>query len=163
MSCSNYKYSDTCGESIFAPCVYVEQTFPAISSLSDESCTDLDSVISDLYTLVNKSYVDMSSYDKGCLDYSPIADADIKPINVLNKLTEEICDLKPLEGLLNTDGTLKDIPEFDISKLQLCCLAPDPCDVTPTTLEQLLQIIINKVCLCCDSITCPSNPTLFPS
>jgi hypothetical protein len=143
--------------------VYVEQTFPAISSLSDESCTDLDSVISDLYTLINNSYVDMSSYDKGCLDYSPIADADIKPINVLNKLTEEICDLKPLEGLLNTDGTLKDIPEFDISKLQLCCLAPDPCDVTPTTLEQLLQIIINKVCLCCDSITCPSNPTLFPS
>jgi hypothetical protein len=143
--------------------VYVEQTFPAISSLSDESCTDLDSVISDLYTLINNSYVDMSSCDKGCLDYSPIADADIKPINVLNKLTEEICDLKPLEGLLNTDGTLKDIPEFDISKLQLCCLAPDPCDVTPTTLEQLLQIIINKVCLCCDSITCPSNPTLFPS
>mgnify|MGYP001258496186 FL=1 len=166
MSCSNYKFKDTCGESIFAPCVYVEQTFPDISSLSSESCTDLDKVIADLYTLVNKSYVDMHTYAKGCLDYSPTTDADIKPVQVLNKLTEEVCKLQPLMGLIDTTvnpNVLKKIPEFDINKLNLCCLVPDPCGATPATLEQLLQIIINKVCLCCDSITCASNPTLFPS
>ncbi len=167
MSCSNYKFKDTCGESIFAPCVYVEQTFPAVSSLSSESCTDLDTVIADLYTLVDKSYVDMSTYAKGCLDYSPTADADITPVQVLNKLTEEVCELQPLMGLIDTTVTpnvLKKIPEFDISKIELCCLAPDPCGVTPTTLEQLIQIMINKICLEASTpIVCPSNPALFPA
>ena len=153
MSCNSYKYSDTCGVSIYAPCVYVERTttdaFPSMSSLVGDECADLDSVITDLYDLVEKSYVDMSSYNKGCLYYSPTLDADITPIQVLNKLTEEVCTLQPLEGLLETDGTLKSIPEFDISNLTLNCLAPDPCGATPTTLEELLQTIINKLCVCC--------------
>lgn len=153
MSCNSYKYSDTCGVSIYAPCVYVERTatdaFPSMSSLVGDECADLDSVITDLYDLVEKSYVDMSSYNKGCLDYSPTLDADITPIQVLNKLTEEVCTLQPLEGLLETDGTLKSIPEFDISNLTLNCLASDPCGATPTTLEELLQTIINKLCVCC--------------
>tara|TARA_S200002703_G_scaffold8860_2_gene8852 strand:+ start:4064 stop:4543 length:480 start_codon:yes stop_codon:yes gene_type:complete len=158
MSCNSYKYSDTCGQSIYATCVNVEHDFIAPSSLAGETCTDLDAAITDIYALINKTYVDMAGdisgatggpYVKGCLDYSPTADADITPIQVLNKLTEEVCTLQPLEGLLETDGTLKPIPEFDISNLNLNCLVPDPCGATPTTLEELLQTIINKLCVCC--------------
>lgn len=140
MGCNSFKYSDTCGTTLFATCVNVEQTFPSISSLSSESCTDLDSVIEDLYELIDKSYVDMTDYDKGCLNYSPTADADITPIQVLNKLTEELCTLKT---------TVSNLDTIDIADLNLTCLGnTDTCGnpVTLTTMTQVIQLLIDKVC-----------------
>ncbi len=147
MGCNNYKFNDTCGQSVFATCVDVEITFPTVSNLNGETCSDLDSVIQDLYELVDESYVDMSTYAKGCLDYSPTADADITPIQVLNKLTSELCTIKTAVNSLPTP--IADIPTFNISNLTLGCLVPDPCGATPANLEELLQTIINKLCVCC--------------
>lgn len=140
MGCGNYKYSDTCGQSIFATCVNVEQTFPSISSLNSETCTDLDSVIEDLYSIVSESYVDMSLYDKGCLDFSPTADENITPVQVLNKLTTTLCSLQT---------TVNSIDTVDIANLDYTCLGPvDPCGepISVTNLEDLLQLMIDKIC-----------------
>jgi len=140
MACNSFKYSDTCGTSLFATCVNVEQEFPSISSLSNQSCTDLDSVIEDLYELINNSYVDMDSYEKGCLDYSPTADADITPVDVLNKLTSELCTLK-----VTVDG----LSSVNIDDLDFSCLGPlDACGVplAVSNLTDLIQVLINEVC-----------------
>ena len=140
MGCNSFKYSDTCGISLFATCVKVEQTFPSISSLEGESCTDLDSVLTDIYELIDKSYVDMSVYAKGCLNYSPTADADITPVQVLNKLTSELCTLK---------STVAAIDTVDVNTLDLTCLGPvDTCGeiIAVANLQELLQLLINEVC-----------------
>lgn len=140
MGCNNHKYSDTCGCSPFATCVTVQQEFPEISSLDGENCSDLDTVIEDLYELIGKSYVDISDYEKGCLDYSPTLDADITPIQVLNKLTSEICTLKT---------TVSDIDSVDISELDLSCLGnTDTCGepLNITDLKGLLQELVNRIC-----------------
>lgn len=140
MGCNSFKYSDTCGTSLFATCVNVEQEFPSISSLNNESCTDLDSVIEDLYELIDKSFVDMEAYDKGCLNFSPTADADITPIQVLNKLTSELCSLK---------DTVEAFDNVDIDDLDYSCLGPlDTCGepLNVTNLKDLIQVLINEVC-----------------
>lgn len=140
MACNGFKYSDTCGTSMFATCVNVQQTFPSISSLSNESCTDLDSVIEDLYELVEKSYVDMTQYDKGCLNYSPTLDANITPVEVLNKLTSELCTLKTTVAAIDT---------VDINNLDFSCFGTtDLCGalISVNNLEELLQLMIDKIC-----------------
>lgn len=144
MSCSGYKYNDTCKPTM-ATCVEVEQTFPSISSLSGQTCSDLDTVLEDIYDLIENNTVDMTQYDKGCLDYSPLSDSQIKPINVLNKLTEELCTLKT---------TVAGIDSVDISDLDYSCLGTtDPCGnpVSISNLKDLLQLLIDKHCDCCNS------------
>ena len=138
-TCNSYTYSDTCGTVLSATCVEVEQTFPGISSISG-TCSDLDTVISDLYNLVDDTYIDMSVYNKGCLDFSPTADADITPIQVFNKLTSELCTLK---------STVDSIDTVDINNLDFSCLGPtDTCGdpLAVNNLEDLLQLIIDKLC-----------------
>lgn len=140
MGCNQHKYSDTCGPNLYATCVTVQHTFPEISSLDGDTCSDLDSVIEDLYELIDKTYIDMSSYSKGCLDYSPTLDVNITPVQVLNKLTSEICTLK---------GIVDNIDSVDIDALDLSCLGPtdtcgEPLNITNTT--QLLQELIDRIC-----------------
>ena len=148
MGCNNYKFNDTCGQSVFATCVDVEITFPTVSNLNGETCSDLDSVIQDLYELVDESYVDMSVYDKGCLDYSPTADADITPIQVLNKLTSELCTLKTTVGTFPSASL---IPQLDMSAvlplIPAGCFS-GTCEADPQNLQELLIAIIGKLCAC---------------
>lgn len=159
MSCNSYKYSDTCGQSIYATCVNVEHDFIAPSSLAGETCTDLDAAITDIYALINKTYVDMAGdisgatggpYVKGCLDYSPTADADITPIQVLNKLTSEVCTLKTTVALLPTAYDKIPTLDFDNINIPIGCFS-GTCDPDPATLEELLNAIIAKLCTCCSS------------
>ena len=126
MSCNSYKFSDTSGTSLYATCVNVEHNYIAPSSLAGQTCTDLDTVIADVYALINKSYVDMAGdisgvtggpYVKGCLDYSPTADADITPIQVLNKLTAELCTLKTTVASIPTP--LDKIPTLDMANINI--------------------------------------------
>jgi len=140
MGCNNSKYSDTCGVQVYATCVTVEQTFPSISSLSGESCADLDAVVTDLYELAIASQVDMTAYDKGCLDYSPTLDADITPVDVLNKLTSVLCTVQ---------SDLAALDAVDISVLDWSCLGPtDTCGdpISVTTTAELIQLLIDEIC-----------------
>lgn len=159
MSCNSYKYSDTCGQSIYATCVNVEHDFIAPSSLAGETCTDLDAAITDIYALINKTYVDMAGdisgatggpYVKGCLDYSPTADADITPIQVLNKLTSELCTLKTSVALIPEPYDKIPTLNMDNINIPIGCFS-GTCDPDPATLEELLNAIIAKLCTCCSS------------
>ena len=141
MSCRTYTPSDTCGNPVESPCVRVEITFPSISSLFSTTCTTLDVVLEDIYSIL-ESY-DISTYDKGCLTIE-----EITLVNVLQAQTDKICELEDriefLEdpcNILNMDITRCGI---DVSCLQL----DDPCDpVTPiTTLQELLVKLIEKAC-----------------
>jgi hypothetical protein len=141
MSCRTYTPSDTCGNPVESPCVRVEITFPSISSLFSTTCTTLDVVLEDIYSIL-ESY-DISTYDKGCLTIE-----EITLVNVLQAQTDKICELEDriefLEdpcNILNMDITSCGI---DVSCLQ----ANDPCDpVTPiTTLKELLVKLIEKAC-----------------
>jgi hypothetical protein len=118
-----------------------------MSSLTGQTCASLDEVVTDLYELVETSYIDMSLYVKDCLDYSPTADADITPLMVMNKHTEEICLLKTLTSSY-ADVTI------DISNVDYSCLGDtDPCGdpLSITNAEELIQAILDKLCDCCNT------------
>ena len=142
MSCRTYTPSDTCGNPVESPCVRVEITFPSISSLFSTTCTTLDVVLEDIYSIL-ESY-DISTYDKGCLTIE-----EITLVNVLQAQTDKICELEDriefLEdpcNILNMDITSCGI---DVS----CLRANDPCDPVTTipTLKELLVKLIEKACV----------------
>lgn len=141
MGCSNYSPSDLCGESILAQCVKFEDPnqsiIPSISSLSGQTCATVDEVITDMYGLIEDNYIDMSSYVKDCLSLT-----NPTPLDVLNKLTEEVCLLKTLTADY-ADETV------DIANLDLTCFAGnDPCGdpVSLTNLTDVIQLMIDKIC-----------------
>jgi hypothetical protein len=140
MACDGLKYNQTC-KTVYDTCVEVQVTVPDISSLSG-SCNDLSSVIDDIYTLVDNTYIDMSSFVPGCLVG---VDSTSEPIEVINTLAAKIC---AVEDVVDT------LPTFDIANLDISCMKTvDPCGDarTITTLEDLLQAIVEDLCNCCNS------------
>jgi hypothetical protein len=90
-----------------------------------------------MYGLIEDNYIDMSSYVKDCLTLT-----NPTPLDVLNKLTEEVCLLKTLTADY-ADVTV------DISDLDLTCFAGnDPCGdpVSLTNLTDVIQLMIDKIC-----------------
>lgn len=140
-NCSTYKPNTLCGESVLSQCVEFQDPdntiIPSISSLSGENCVSVDEALTDLYSLVEANYVDLSGYDGACLSYSPTT-----TLEVLNKHKEQICAL----NTLTTDyvNVTADISNLDISCLQ----TDDPCGDprTITNLEELLQALIEDLC-----------------
>ena len=141
MGCNSYSPNTLCGESVLAQCVKFEDPngsiIPSISSLSGQTCATVDEVITDMYDLIEDNYIDMSSYDDDCLSLT-----NPTPLDVLNKLTEEVCLLKTLTADY-ADVTV------DISDLDLTCFAGnDPCGdpVSLTNLTDVIQLMIDKIC-----------------
>lgn len=141
MSCRRYEPSDTCGEIVEATCVRVETTFPAVSSLVDESCANAKEVIDDIYSILQAA--DISEYDKGCLDV-----ATITLLNILQAQTDKICELEDRVAFLEDPCNILDMNITECGLDVSCLEAQDPCTpATPiTTIKELFAKLIEKSC-----------------
>lgn len=146
MACNNCgKATNMCGEKMFAPCVIVEgYEFPEFSGLSGEDCASLDIVIEDVYSILGDLQIDLSDFSSECLDLGE----EITVKSILTVHDEAICELKEdVENLQNICNILdKDISECTVD--YSCLLGTDPCgdEITISTLNDLLQVMINKIC-----------------
>lgn len=145
MACSNCgKATNMCGEIIFSPCVVVEGfKFPEFSGI-EEDCASLDVVIEDVYSVLSDLQIDLSDFESRCLEHGE----EITVKSILNVHDTAICDLKEdVENLQNICNILdKDISECTVD--YSCLLGTDPCgdQIIISTLNDLLQVIINKIC-----------------
>lgn len=139
MSC-NHKVKNTCGERLFATCVYYEQMVPAISELAQEDCYTVEEIIADIYGILEKQEVDLTALGQACITY-PLTDGEIKLADAILKLEEEICTLK--QNIATRESyNICEMPLADCN-LDLGTLV-DQCANPITTLGQLLQVLVDQ-------------------
>lgn len=133
---TNLKYN--CGDRRQnARCVLYEGYIPNYSKLIDEDCITLEETTEELYKNQEEilKSIDTSKLGKECIDYSEFQETNILKVNeALLTIEKEICNLK------------KNIDDDNSSlELDFKCLV-DPCNNNITSLNQLLQIMIDKIC-----------------
>lgn len=145
-NCGN-KVKNTCGEKVYATCVYYEEVVPAFSSLAEEDCITLEQTTGDTYELIGaiKDEIDLSDLTGGgvpCnLTYAPDENGNTVVKNVLLKYEEEICLLKAKVKALEETA----ICNIDITECDFTDLGVDECLNPITTLGELLQYILTKI------------------
>lgn len=142
----NDKIEYTCGKKVNARCVDYEGKHSECTNLTECSSrsvhTTLEDIADQLTDLCNK--VDTSGLSDSCLTYDESDGEQVRIVDILNKLQEEVCALK---DIVEAEEACPSIFTQDISCLGLDynCLA-DPCGVQPQNLAELLQLIINQAC-----------------
>lgn len=109
------------------------------------SCVSQYDVNKDLYTITDNiiTSLDLTDINNLCLTY-PQIDGKVQPKTAIIKNAEEICSLiDRVQELENKDFANLDITGFN---LNYQCLV-DPCGDPISSLGQLLQIMINSLCL----------------
>jgi len=143
MAC-NDDISNICIEPILSTCVDYQGDLGENTTIKDKGCVNQHEVNEDLYLITDNIIEDSSTSELGdlCLTY-PVTDGKITPKSVFEIHEQEICDLKDRVQTLE-EQTLANI---DISTLGLDfdCLV-DSCGDPITNLQQLLQIMITKIC-----------------
>ena len=133
--CRNNKIKCNCGTRQNARCVYYDGYLPKYSKL-DEDCVNIEETTEELYENQEKilDSIDLVKLGKECIDYSEFQETNILKVNeALLTIEKEICNLK------------KNIDDDNSSlELDFKCLV-DPCS-NITSLNQLLQIMIYKIC-----------------
>lgn len=137
----------TCGDSRSnSKCVFYDLNVPEYSDLYEDECPlVIEETTEDLYKLMTwvRESIDLKDFDKGCLDIESVKDSYNTKENrflikdVLSELIKKSC----FEG---SNGTSNNI-DFIIKNLDYKCLVDD-CGETPGSLQQFLQLIINKIC-----------------
>ena len=126
----------------YATCIIVESTPNPQSSLLDVECISQQDFNEDVYEQLEniQTQSDLSELGNLCLLYTTV-EGKIFVKNALLKMESEICLLKEEVETLKTTA----ICDLLISgcNLTLGDLA-DTCDNPPTTLKDLLQILINQ-------------------
>ena len=126
----------------YATCIITEITPNPQSSLLDVECMSQQDFNEDVYEQLEniQTQSDLSELIEQCLDYVLVG-GKLFVKNALLKQSEEICALKAEIETLKTTA----ICDLLISgcNLTLGDLA-DTCDNPPTTLKDLLQILINQ-------------------
>ena len=135
--CRNNKIKCNCGTHQNARCVYYDGYLPNYSKL-DEDCVNIEKTNEVLYENQEKilDSIDLVKLGKECIDYSEFQETNILKVNeALLTIEKEICNLK------------KNIDDDNSSlELDFKCLV-DPCNNNNiTSLNQLLQIMIDKIC-----------------
>jgi hypothetical protein len=142
MSCCGDNRKFNCGGlKTPAVCVTYRSYLPKYSKL-DKDCAVIEETTEELYKnqeFILKS-IDTSKLVEDCIDY-PMVEIDgedkILVVDVLQKLQDEICDLK--------DNTGSDCDCIDVTKIDLKCLEDEPC-ANPTSVTSILQLMIDKIC-----------------
>lgn len=144
MSCTGFTTKNTCGEKIFATCVYYEGVLPSITSLTTADCYTVEELVADTYQILTniEASVEVDSLlGNSCLSYT-LEGGVITPRQAMLKFEEEICSLKTqFDSIAQTQ--LCDIP-IAACNLDLKGLA-DQCSNPPTTFGELMQVLIDAV------------------
>lgn len=138
--CCNSK--NRCGGKQNSAHVLYERELPSVSELNDGECVTLEDTTSELYRILETMQQSISTegIGRGCIDYEESELGKVKLFEALTAFEREICKLK--ETLSKEDNKGVDISEWS---LDTKCLS-DPCGDEFSTLKQLMQAIIDKVC-----------------
>ena len=137
--CRNNKIKCNCGTRQNARCVYYDAYLPKYSKL-DEDCVSIDETTEELYENQEKilDSIDLVKLGKKCIDYSEFQEEDSLKVNeAFLTFEKEICELKNKKN--------DDSYSIDLDKIDFKCLS-DPCNNEITSLENLIQVLINEVC-----------------
>lgn len=145
MGCES-KIKHTCGTKVMANCTFYESEVPDLSGLTNDDCLTIEETTSDIYNYLEtlENSLDITGLGSECLEYDEV-DGEVTIGSVLQQFEKELCLLKG-EGSSNTTSTVLDISDMG---LDFKCLV-DPCNNSITELSQLLQLLIDKVCECCE-------------
>jgi hypothetical protein len=141
MDC-NKKVSNTCGTNQYAPCVFYELDLPDFSLIEDD-CVTIEDTTSDVYALISdiREQLDLSDLGEDCLTYALDSNSKIVVKNVLAKIEEKYCELEEKVNNLTETG----LCNISISECNLNLgTLTDNCDVQPSTLKALLQLLIDQ-------------------
>lgn len=137
--CRNNKIKCNCGTHQNARCVYYDAYLPKYSKL-DEDCVNINETTEELYENQEKilDSIDLVKLGKKCIDYSEFQEEDSLKVNeAFLTFEKEICELKNKKN--------DDSYSIDLDKIDFKCLS-DPCNNEITSLENLIQVLINEVC-----------------
>ena len=137
--CRNNKIKCNCGTRQNARCVYYDGYLPKHSKL-DEDCVNIDETTEELYENQEKilDSIDLVKLGKECIDYSEFQENDSLGVKeAFLTFEKEICELKNKKN--------DDSYSIDLDKIDFKCLS-DPCNNEITSLENLIQALIDKVC-----------------
>jgi hypothetical protein len=112
MSCNN-KTKNKCGSKNYASCIAYETPTPSFSSLYENTCTDIEETIEDIYTLIGgiKNEISVSSVANDCITFT-----NPKTINsVISQMYSKICSL---EDIIATQSTTLSTQAAQILALQ---------------------------------------------
>mgnify|MGYP003609290505 FL=1 len=133
---TNAKFN--CGERIPSACVFYKKYFPSYSTL-DKNCATIEETTEELYK--NQEYIlrsiDTSKLTEDCIDYPTVeinGEDKILIVDILQKIQDEICEMK------------EESTEDNSLELDFKCLV-SPCGETITSLKDLLQVLINEICI----------------
>lgn len=137
MGCYNENRKNNCGSKTPAICVYYYGYLPEYSKL-DPDCVVIEETTEELYK--NQEFIlesiDTSKLVEDCIEYHRNDDNKILVVDVLQKLQDEVCNLK--ENVPSDNG-------IDISGIEMKCLEDEPC-FNPNSLTGILQTMIDKIC-----------------
>lgn len=139
MGCNN-KIKHTCGDSLKAECVDYEGEVNPQSGLINDSCLSIEETTQDIYNQLEQ--IDVTDIDD-CLNYEEIG-GKILINSAVKTHGEEICAIKQQITALQNTAICNTI--ITGCNLDFKCLV-DSCGDDITTLGQLLQAMIDKICL----------------
>lgn len=137
-NCNKIKH--TCGSGRnFAVCIETEGEVNADSTLVGETCTNLQENLDDIYNQLEN--LDLSALGELCLTYVQEDNKNIVK-NVLLKHEEKICEYEERINELETINVCKQ--SITSCNLDFGDLV-DACGNQPTTLAEVLQIILTQL------------------
>lgn len=150
MGCKD-KISRTCGKKINAKCVDYEGEFHENTELDVCDGSSVEDVIEDINKQVDSlsSSLDLSELGDACIIYTPTGESLLAKDAFL-AMEAKICELAEYVGLPTPgcDGCHDCSPIFEESiecaNLDLGGLVDD-CGVQPSTLKELLQLLLDKL------------------
>lgn len=139
--CGNDKKYNCGGIKQQAACTFYEGCIPKYSKYKDDDCVTVEEAICEIYTNQETilESIDTAKLDKSCIDYptTRINGKDIITIvSVLNEHQKLLCE---------KDDTGSET-DLDLSGLDLKCLSDD-CNNNVKSLKQVLQLIIDEICI----------------
>lgn len=152
MSCNN-KISDRCVKKTTALCTTYEGTLSAGSDLTESPCLNVQEVIEDINVQIDEITTDINVsglINDQCIAYPVIGDK-VTVRSAVYTLNTRVKELMTFVGM-NCDGSdASDCPAIfnhNISCLGLdFCTLTDACGEQPTTLKEVLQLLITTACL----------------
>lgn len=140
MGCGSYSISDTCGERLYATCVFYQTDLPEWSELLNQNCVTIEETTEELYNQLTdiRDSLDTSNLGENCLTYPTNEIDNIRQQDVNITFEQEICNLKGLlESTANPDGHF--CSNLDYGDL----VNPDNCEGIPTTWCEFAQFVLN--------------------
>lgn len=144
MGCGCGTINNTCGEALYAACMYYEGALPLFTTLVEKECYSVEEIIADIYQIesIILEEINLEELQTNSIDYE-LLEGKIVVKKALKAHAEMLLSLQELvDNLTQGEASLFDISDWG---LDFGCIA-DTCDNPPTKLKNLIQLLITEIC-----------------